>query len=69
MVDPGDDPDGRVSLPTHLSVTEFEEIVRDAGTLYDVQRRARVSRERARALVRALDLQEELPANDRWAWR
>lgn len=69
MVDEGSERSVPESLPTHLSVEEFEGIVRAAETLYEVQRRARIPRERARVLVNALDLGEQLPTNTRWRWR
>lgn len=57
------------ALPRHLTVPEFEAIVRDSGTLVEVQQRARVSRELARRIVRSLGLEDELRSNGRWDWR
>jgi len=49
-------------LPDHLTEREFREIASEAGSLFEIQQEARVSREQARTLVHELDV-DDAPSN------
>ena len=50
-------------LPEYATVADVERIVAESETLLEVQRALRIPRHRARPLVFALGLEEELPGS------
>ncbi|WP_436910311.1 hypothetical protein [Halosimplex marinum] len=49
-----------MELPDHLSREDVEQYAREAETLFDFCRAARVSRDRARRILNAFELKDEV---------
>lgn len=53
-----------LDIPDHVTAERVREVVDDAGTLFEVERALRISRERTRNVLRRLDLQDELDTDE-----